>query len=385
VSKWEKVKLGDIYSITSGGTPSKARPEYYVNGTIPWVRTGDLKDKYITHVDGSITDLGLKNSSAKLFPKGTVLIAMYGATIGACSILSIEAATNQACAAFLPNDRVDSSYLYYFLKSKKNELVSMGVGGAQPNISATLLKDVEFFIPPLEIQKQVVETLDTVLELQFMYKQQLVELDNLIKSTFYDMFGDPMTNEKGYNIKTIEEIAEGKLSYGSGASAVAYNGETRYIRITDINEDGTLNKGVVSPSEIDKRYLLNDGDILFARSGATVGKTFRYRSCYGNCIYAGYLIRLIPNKNLVHPDYVYSFTKTKYYQEFIESNKKVVAQPNINAQQYGKLAICVPPLSEQLQFVTIFSKIEAQKTLIKKAIDETQLLFDSLMSQYFDE
>jgi type I restriction enzyme S subunit len=123
VSKWEKVKLGDIFKITSGGTPLKSKPEYYKNGTIPWVRTGDLKEKYITNVEGLITEEALKNSSAKLFPANTVLIAMYGATIGACSILYREAATNQACAAFLPKQIVESSYLYYFLCSKKDDFI----------------------------------------------------------------------------------------------------------------------------------------------------------------------------------------------------------------------------------------------------------------------
>src|SRR5690606_14300825 len=110
---WNKVKLGEIYKITSGGTPSKSKSEYYRDGTIPWVRTADLKEKYLTHVDGRITERALEETSVKLFPKGTVLIAMYGATIGACSILNIDAATNQACAAFLPSKEVDNSFLYY--------------------------------------------------------------------------------------------------------------------------------------------------------------------------------------------------------------------------------------------------------------------------------
>ena len=115
MSKWKMLKLGDIFEITSGGTPSKMHPEYYENGTIYWVKTGDLKGKYLISVPSLITEDGLKNSSAKIFPVGTILLAMYGATIGACSILKVEAATNQACAAFLPNEDIDKSYFYYFL------------------------------------------------------------------------------------------------------------------------------------------------------------------------------------------------------------------------------------------------------------------------------
>lgn len=382
---WKKVKLGNLYKITSGGTPLKSKSEYYRQGTIPWVRTGDLKDKFITDVDGRITEIAIKETSAKLFPKGTVLLAMYGATIGACSILSIDAATNQACAAFLPNHEVDSSYLYYFFKYKQNDLVKLGVGGAQPNISAAILKNITFSYPSMNIQKQIVNILDNTLEIINSQKKQLDACDNLIKSIFHDMFGDPKFNEKGWVKRKIKDVAVNGLSYGTGASAIPFDGVTRYIRITDINNDGSLSNEIVSPSEVSEKYLLKEGDILFARSGATVGKSFRFRKSHGNCVYAGYLIKMTPDQTKVLPEYVFSITKTDYYKHFIESNKKTVAQPNINARQYGDLEIPVPPLDLQNRFAEIVTKIEEQKALVKKAIEETQTLFDSLMSKYFDD
>ena len=138
------------FQLTSGGTPNKKNASYYENGTIPWVKTGDLKERYVPVGIECITKEGLDNSSAKLFPPKTVLVAMYGATIGACSILAYEAATNQACAAFLPNEDVLPTCLYYFLSSKKEQFMHDGVGGAQPNISAGYLKEVEFSVVPLE-------------------------------------------------------------------------------------------------------------------------------------------------------------------------------------------------------------------------------------------
>lgn len=151
-SDWNVKTLGNIFQITSGGTPLKSRKEYYLDGTICWAKTGDLKEKYLYSVPEKITEDAIKNSSAKVFPPETVLVAMYGATIGACSILKINAATNQACAAFLPSDEVLPSYLYHFFENQKNNLIKMGVGGAQPNISATLLKEIQMVVPPLEIQ-----------------------------------------------------------------------------------------------------------------------------------------------------------------------------------------------------------------------------------------
>ena len=176
-------RLGDIFTITSGGTPDKKKSEYYANGTIPWVKTGDLKNQYVPTGIECITEEGLKNSSAKLFPPNTVLVAMYGATIGACSILPYEASTNQACAAFLPNEKVMPTYLYYFLSSKKEQFIKDGVGGAQPNISAGYLKNVQFDLIPMQQQINMVSTLDKVSELIALRKEQLAKLDRLVKSS----------------------------------------------------------------------------------------------------------------------------------------------------------------------------------------------------------
>lgn len=130
MSSWEIVKIGDVFQVTSGGTPSRSKLEYYIGGKIPWVKTGDLKGKYVNHPEEFITNEALKNSSAKMFPQNTLLLAMYGATIGACSILPFEAATNQACGALLPSKKCDANYIYYYLKSIKSELIAKGVGGA---------------------------------------------------------------------------------------------------------------------------------------------------------------------------------------------------------------------------------------------------------------
>ena len=118
-----KVKLGEIYNITSGGTPSKSHPEYYENGNIRWVKTGDLKEKYLYEVEDYISLEGLNNSSARMYKPDTVLLAMYGATIGAVSILKVDACTNQACAAFSKNDDVIPEFLYFYLKSRKDRFV----------------------------------------------------------------------------------------------------------------------------------------------------------------------------------------------------------------------------------------------------------------------
>ena len=208
-----KVKLGDMFEIGSGGTPSKTHPEYY-GGDIPWVKTGDLKSEYLYEVEDFITEEGLNNSSAKVYDTDTVLIAMYGATIGATSILKMSACTNQACAAFKKNEKVIPEYLYYFLKSQKEKFVRDGVGGAQPNISAGYLKKVEMELPSLEEQKVIVEILDKISEVVLKRNQEIQVLDDLIKARFVEMFGDPKINPFNWNVVNISQIVSGKVSNG---------------------------------------------------------------------------------------------------------------------------------------------------------------------------
>ncbi|RJE47200.1 MULTISPECIES: restriction endonuclease subunit S [unclassified Dehalobacter] len=386
MSKWEMVKLGDIFKITSGGTPLKSKPEYYENGIIPWVRTGDLKEKYILKVEGVITEEGLKNSSAKIFPINTVLVAMYGATIGACSILAIKASTNQACAAFFPNDKVDSSYLYYFLNSKRNDFIKMGVGGAQPNISAAILKAVELPLPPLETQKQIAKTLETASELLSMRKQQLAELDGLIKSVFYDMFGDPVTNEKGWIQKFLYELLD-EIKYGTSTPPIFSDYGYCFIRATNIKFGRIIEEDMKSISENEAKKIskckLKAGDIIIVRSGVNTGDT-----CVidGKFIgqYAGYDLILTLNSKLLNPIYFNELINTKFLELVVKPLTRRAAQPHLNAEQTKNLSIILPPLTLQTQFASIVTKIEEQKALVKKVIDETQYLLDSLMSQYFD-
>lgn len=158
--QYDMVKLGDVCKTLSGGTPLKSKENYYNPPQIPWVNSGDLKVRNIAKVDKFISEEGLKNSSAKIAPAKTVLVAMYGATAGQVSILDIPASTNQAVCSILPNEKVNSIYLYYILSSKTKYLVDMSVGGAQPNISQGIIKNLQIPLPPMSVQEEIVKELD---------------------------------------------------------------------------------------------------------------------------------------------------------------------------------------------------------------------------------
>lgn len=160
-SGWLPVTLQDVAIWSSGGTPSRANPAYY-SGSIPWLKTGELGPRIIYSAEEHISDAAIDGSSAKLFPKGSVAIAMYGATIGKTSILGIDAATNQACAVGIP-DATSSEFLYYFLLSQEKSFVDAGKGGAQPNISQGIVKSWPVLLPPHAEQTRIVAKLEELL------------------------------------------------------------------------------------------------------------------------------------------------------------------------------------------------------------------------------
>lgn len=191
-------------------------------------------------------------------------------------------------------------------------------------------------------------------------------------------------------IKTLEELSLIKGEYGGGFSAVDYSEDKpRYIRITDIKEGGELKKDTKSPSGTEKdwkKYKLVEGDILFARSGATVGKTFLYEEKYGDCIYAGYLIRFKPNTKIAYPKYVYYYTRTPKYNAWVLNKQNVVAQPNINAKQYGtELKIPLPPLPTQKKIAALLDAADLYRQKTKALIEKYDELTQSLFLDMFGD
>ncbi|MGB9929559.1 MAG: restriction endonuclease subunit S [Methanosarcina sp.] len=166
-SYWINSKLGEVCQTTSGGTPSRKNPSFY-DGNIPWVKSGELNYNIILETEEHISEDAIKKSSAKIFSKGTLLVALYGATIGKLAILGIEAATNQAVCAIFKNGIFESKFLYYLLFHRRQDLIKEGIGGAQPNISQTILKNLEIPICPLPEQRAIISKIE----------QLFSELDN---------------------------------------------------------------------------------------------------------------------------------------------------------------------------------------------------------------
>jgi type I restriction enzyme S subunit len=179
--KWRVAALDTLASTTSGGTPDRAVGEYF-GGGIPWVKSGELHQGIVTVTEESLTERGLAESSAKLMPSGTVLVAMYGATVGAAAILGIEAATNQAICCVQPAGELNADYLVHLLRQMSPSLLAKRVGGAQPNLSQEFLRRLRVPVPPLKVQTDFARRISIIEKHRALYQASLTELDALFAS-----------------------------------------------------------------------------------------------------------------------------------------------------------------------------------------------------------
>ena len=368
-------KIGSIITVSSGGTPNRKREDYYSGGTIPWVKTGDLKGKFIEKPKEYITPVGLQNSSAKLFPKNTVLVAMYGATIGACSILDEEAATNQACAALLPCSEIEPAFLYFYFSSIKNDLVNKGVGGAQPNISLGILKNLEIPLPSLEEQKKIAAILDAADEYRQKTKALIDKYDQLTQSLFLDMFGDldgkaTLLGEfikllgGGTPSKDVEEFWNGNIPWASVKDL-----KSDYLISTQdsITEDGVSNSAT---------RIVKKGTLIIAT-----------RMAVGKCA--------IPTKDMaINQDLkavkIIKGLNVKFLQFLLKSKKSHFEHVSTGATVKGikishitDLKVLIPELSLQNQFAERVAQIEKQKQQAEASLVKAEELFSSLLQRAF--
>lgn len=188
----DRITIGELCKTTSGSTPSKSNKGYHTGGTIPWLLSGEVDRKEITESKNFITELALENTSVKLFPPNTVLVAMYGATAGQVGILRFSSTTNQAVCGILPNENIIPEYLYYALKNANSELVAKASGSAQPNLSQQKIKALTVSLPSLEYQKIIIQKLDSlsasINDFEEIFQQELNSHELLKQSILQEAF-----------------------------------------------------------------------------------------------------------------------------------------------------------------------------------------------------
>lgn len=272
-SAWANTTLGEVADWGSGGTPSRKNAAYFC-GDIPWIKTGELGNKFIRDAEEKITEEAIAKSSAKVFPKGSVGIAMYGATIGKVSIFGIDASTNQACAVANPLETaLDREFLYYFLLSEKRALIKEGKGGAQPNISQGLLKDWPIQLPPIKEQHRIVAKIEELFSeldkgienLKTAREQLKVYRQALLKHAFEGKLTEQWRKANADKMETADQLLE----------RIKQEREARYQQqleewkaaVKQWEADGKEGKKPAKPKLIKKIDLLNQSELPELPSG----------------------------------------------------------------------------------------------------------------------
>ena len=265
--KWPMVELGEVCETRSGGTPLKSKMEYYEKGTISWLKSGEVDQGFIYESEEKITEAGLKNSSAKMFPKDTVLVAMYGATAGKVGILKFESSTNQAICGILPNVKIVPEFLYFYLKTQTEAMVKLSGGGGQPNISQNIVRKLKIPLPPIEVQKEIVE--------QIKAKQNAINhakaiIQNLERERRY--FGQSLRK-----LKDVEWIELGKLfeRVNDQINPQSKTGSIVYVGLKNIESNsGNLVGNINSEMKTIKstKNVFKIGDILYGKLRPNLNK-----------------------------------------------------------------------------------------------------------------
>ncbi|HEB9335916.1 TPA: restriction endonuclease subunit S [Campylobacter coli] len=400
---WEVKKLGDIAEISSGGTPSRNKKEYWDNGTIPWVKIKDIKEKFISTTEEFITEDGLKNSSAKLFKKGTLLYSIF-ATLGEVAILDIDATTNQAIAGInIKENNINSLYLMYFLRSIKDEICNKGRGVAQNNLNLSILKQIEIPLPPLKEQERIVGILDEsfakIDESIKILEQDLLNLDELMQSALQKAFNPLKDNAKenyklpqGWEWKSLGEISN-LIQNGFAASK---NNEIPsgyvHLRTHNISTDGNLNFDTLIKIKREfikeKQSFIEKNDILFNNTNSTelVGKTALVTQNY-NYAFSNHLTKIKLKNQYNSKLVVFYFVlllKNKYFEKICH---QWIGQSGINIDKLKKIQIPLPPLKEQEQIASHLDELSSHVKNLKQnyqaQIKDLQELKNSLLDKAF--
>lgn len=381
-------KLGELCKIQAGGTPSRADVSYWENGKIPWVKISDIKTKYIDCVEEHITESGLENSSAKIFPAGTILYTIF-ATLGETCILNIDAATNQAIAGIqIESDLILRDYLYYYLLSQKSNVSAMGRGVAQNNINMKMLKDFEVPLPPLEEQRHIAAVLDKVTDLIAQRRAQLDKLDLLVKSRFVEMFGDPVDNSHGWDTIKLKDI--GTCKNGMNFHTDDFGVKIHCLGVADFKDysfiEGTSQLSVISLNETPtEEYLLKNGDIVFVRSNGNkslVGRSVLVYPGTTPTTFSGFCIRFRLQSESIRPIYLLRVLKTDSIRKKLAGRGANIQ--NLNQKILLELSIPVPPLVLQDSFENFEKGITKLRTPVNQSLNRLGILKKVLMQKYFE-
>jgi type I restriction enzyme S subunit len=367
MTEWPSVRLGEIAETASGGTPDRKNLDYF-GGPIPWVKSGELRDRSITSTEEKITELGLKNSAAKLFPPGTLLVAMYGATVGKTAILNIEAATNQAvCAIFPKSDTADTKFIRFALMYRRPQLLNQRHGGAQPNVSQQIIRDLSIPLPTLEEQRKIAAILGLI-QRAIEQQQYLLTLTDELKNT---LLGQLFTHGIHHGPKRQTDLGPIPQSW----------------QVMEFDRFATLQRG----KDLTKAQFKN-GNIPVAGSngvigyhnvanvkapGVTVGRSGSVGrvTLYETDFWAHNTALYVRDFHGNDPVFVSYYLSILNLQRF----KSGASVPTLDRNQFRLMPVAVPPKDEQKEIANIIMIVDRKINIHRTKHVALRALFRTLL------
>jgi type I restriction enzyme S subunit len=399
MSDWVDRRLGDFAETTSGGTPDRKNPSYY-DGTIPWVKSGELEDSFISDTEEKITALGLKNSSAKVFPESTLLMAMYGATVGKTGILKIEAATNQAvCAIFPRNEIAATEFVRYALIHQRPEIMKQRYGGAQPNISQQIIRNLTIPVPPLPQQRKIAAVLGQVQRAIEQQERLIALTTELKKALLHKLFTEGLRGEpqKQTEIGSVPESwAVSKLAdlfeikHGYAFDGAFFRPDGQYILLTPGHffEEGGFrdqkDKTKYYVGEVPHGYMLTKGDLLIAMTEQKAG-------LLGSAIIIPENEKYLHNQRLglirdldkqrLDKLFLFYFFNTAVVRKHIFLTSSGSKVRHTSPGKIRELSIALPSLDEQMDIVQLLQAVDTKLEVNERKRQSTTDLLRTLLHQ----
>ena len=392
---FDLVPISDFCETGSGGTPSRSEASRYFGGSIPWVKSGELREGIITTTDETITDLGLRESAAKLLPKNTLLVALYGATVGRIGVLGIQAATNQAVCHIIPDGRrANRTFLFYALRAQVPYWLSQRVGVGQPNISQGVIRDTKIPLPSLSEQKRIADILDKADAIHRKRQEMSHDVESLIHSIFLTTVGPDAEGFSAWPVQTIAALAEqqdGSMRTGPFGSDLKHS---------EFIDDGIAVLGIdnavknrftwaerrfISEKKYEglRRYTVHPGDVIVTIMG-TVGRSAVVPDDIPRAINTKHLACVTLDREKAEPEFLsQSIHRHPYLLKQLGVAGRGAIMTGLNLGIIKSLRIPVPPIAVQQRFTDVVAEIRQIETRLFAATKEADDLFNSLVQRAF--
>ena len=378
-TKMEYKKINELTTVVTGGTPSTRKNEYWDNGDIPWLQSGCCQNCDVDSTEKYITKEGYNNSSTHMMSADTVMIALTGATAGKVGYLKFEACGNQSITGILPCESLNQRYLFFYLLSQREKILADCVGGAQAHISQSYVKNMTIPILAIKEQEQIVGELTKVSNIVSLRQEEIQQLDNLVKARFVEMFGDCT------NMISLSELCL-IITDGTHQSPKFQHDGIPFILVSNLSKNTVTydtDKFISAETykELYKRTPIEIGDILLSTVGsyghpAVVVEDRKF-------LFQRHIAYLKPKSDILNSYYMHGALLSPGCQRQIEEKVKGIAQKTLNLSEIRKIRIPVSSLDLQKQYADFVHQVNKSKVAVQKALDETQILFDSLMQKYF--